>query len=153
MEMMTGEVEGQKECIVDWWTKHCVGETPGVGRKRLAVAEDWEAMCKATGHFQVLASSQMDNRQVTLYLDFQLHPLMREKIGRKKASEPRMSMQLALLPPPQQQTCGDLPHLVQVLQEKVLNLHTLLALIVLCPLVQGCEALSRSEHLLMPPQS
>lgn len=95
MEMTTGEVAGQKECIVDWWTRRYVGETPGVGREGRVVAEDWEAMCKAIGHFQVSASSQMDNHQVTLYLGFQLHPRMPEKIGRKRASEPRMSMQLA----------------------------------------------------------
>lgn len=88
--MMTEEVEGQKECIVDWWMKCYVGETLGVGRKRLVVAEDWEATRKATGHFQVLASFQTDNRLVNLYLDFQLHPLMPAKIGRKRASVPRM---------------------------------------------------------------
>lgn len=91
-EMMTEEVEGQKECIVDWWMKSYVGETLGEGRKRLVVAEDWEAAGKATGHFQVSASFQTDNRQVNLYLDFRLRPLMPAKIGHKRAFVPRMSM-------------------------------------------------------------
>ena len=110
MEGSAGEMMmGEEECIVDWSMRHYVGETPGLGRKRRVAAVDSEAIRRVTGHFQVWSSSQMDSHKITLYLDFQLHPPMPGKIGRKRASEPRMSMQLALLPRQQQQTCGDLP--------------------------------------------